>query len=199
MSYVIASMEDVMEGKIAKYNSSLKAVREAARNRAGEHLEALSFGGITPLGNQYAEVPPRPEMFDGIGGSTLSDTFRQNLDSTGWNSILAADLSDDGQVKKDWVLGVAGICFLDSAKRETQFYMTKGDFTHPILDIEEMHKEEGGVALIFDITESNVDQFVFDKYNSFTLYADIIATGYQRIKPLGVSEIIKEKAIAETY
>jgi len=197
MGYVFASFSDVIEGKISKYNESLRMVREAARNKTGE-MFTVTFGGLTPTSDQFAEVSPRPEMFDGIGGSALSNSFRQDLDATGWNSILTADLSNSGNVGSDWVLGVAGIAYLDSAKRVPQLYMSKGDYTHPILDIEEMYKEDG-VVMIFDMSESDSENFVFDKNNSFTLNADIVATGYQRIKPLGVAHLPKDKAIAETY
>jgi len=199
VDYVVASMEDVMKGKLAKYNSSLKAVKEATRSKAGKKMGTLSFGGITPEGDQYAEVNPRPGFFNDVNGDQLSPTFRQNFTSTGFQTILSADLSADGNVGKSWVMGVAGVCIADPVKRITQLYMENGDYTHPILNIENIKTEEGGVAIVFNITESNVDKFVFDETGIFKLNADVESTGYQTVIPLGVAELTKDKAIDTSF
>jgi len=197
VGYVVANLEDVIKGRVEQYINSLKMLREAVRSEAERYLEALSFGGLTPEENQYAEVPPRPEMFTGVAGTVLKDSFRQNFTSTGWQKILSADLSDAGELKKKYVMGIAGIAILDPVSRISQIQMVAGDYTHPVIDIEEVVVKPP-VAIIFDISDSNVEKFVFNPDKKFELYADLISTGYQGVKPLGIAEVPKPTAIEQT-
>lgn len=198
MPYTIMPLREVLEGRVSQFLESLRVVREKAQEVATRVLSA-SFAGLTPEEGQIAEIPPRPEMFTGTTGATLSGTFRQNFTSTGWNTVLKANLKSAGEVKDKWVLGVAGIAILDPAKRVSQIQILQGDYSHPIIDIEDAFAEEGPVAVIFDVSKSNVDRFVFEPDKPFQLDAYIVATGYQTIKPIGVALVVKNTAIRRTY
>jgi len=196
----MAELKHIFETKRTPYIDVLQKIESSAGGKAKEILgPELEFGMLNPVAGQYAEVVPRPEMFSGMAGTALSDDFRQNLTSTGWQRILSANLSDTGEVKANWVLGIAGIAILDPAKRITQIKIVKGDRTFSVLDIEDIQAFDGPVAIVFKIPDEQVDLYVFDYSATFELYADIISTGYQTVKPLGVAYLPQAKAIAETY
>lgn len=196
---MIAELKNIFETRRTPYLNVLERVQSEADARARKIFGELAFGQMNPKEGEYGKVLPRPEMFSGMAGSALSGTFRQNLTSTGWQTILTADLSDTGEVKSNWVLGIAGLAILDATKRISQIKTIKGDRTFSILDIEDMQAFDGPSAIVFQIPDKEVEMYVFDYSAKLTIQAYVTSTGYQTIKPLGVSYVPHNKAIAETY
>jgi len=198
--YIIADAKEAFLAKREPYINALKLVESAAEARAREVLgDKLRFGGLLPREGEYAKVTIRPEMFKGMAGTTLSGSFRQNLTATGWQTILECDLSRNGPVGTDYVMGIVGIAILDPAIRISQIRIRKGDWTFSVIDIEEAKVAKGPVVVLFKISEQEAKDFVFDYTAKFYLDAYVLSTGYQTVKPEGVAFLPQEKAIAQTY
>ena len=198
--YIIADAKEVFLTRREPYLNALKLVEQAAERRAREVLgKDLRFGGLIPKEGEYAKVTLRPEMFKGMAGTALSGSFRQNLTSTGWQTILTTDLSENGPVGEKWVMGLVGIAILDPVIRISQIKITKGDKTFSVIDIEEAKVSRGPVVILFKISQDEVDEFVFDYSADFSLKAYITSTGYQTVKPEGIAFLSHKKAISETY
>jgi len=195
---MVADLEDVLKGRIKSFIESMRILKNALRLTAEKYLPELTYGGLTPEDNQYAEIPARPEMFKGVTGDVLKDTFRQNITSTGWQTVLQADLGDNSPIGTSYVMGVAGIVLADPVKRVTQIQMFNADYSFPVIDIEAL-KTNRPVAIIFNIKESKVDRFIYNKDRPFRLDADFISTGYQEIIPLASCLVPKTYAIKQTY
>ena len=198
VGYVVADLDEVIAGKVSKFVESMRKLRERTRAVAETYFKPeLTFGGLTPDEKQYAEVPARPEAFTGMAGTTLTGTFRQNLTATGWQKILSADLSDTGELKKKHVMGVVGIAIADSVARISQIQLVAGDYTHPVIDIE-LPAFKGKIAIVFDLSESDIEKFIFTPDRKFELYAYVVSTGYQTVFPLAADYVPKVTAIKQT-
>ena len=195
--YLIASAEEVFSTKRTPFLETLQAVEAATERRAKEIFEDLKFGELFPKEGEYAKVTLRPEMFLGIDDTALSGTFRQNIDSTGWKTILHGDLTDRGPVGEKWVMGIAGIAILDSAVRLSQIQIRKGDRSYAIMDIEEINR--GPVAILFKVKGDEIEDLVFDYSADFYLDAYAATTGYQTVKPIGIAFLPQKQAIAQSY
>lgn len=211
MTYLVATAEEMLKGVREPFIKTLKSVEITTAKRAREVLEGLRYGGLFPKEGEYAKVTLRPEFFYGADGSQLVGSFRQNLTSTGWQTILSADLSPNGLLKEKWVMGIAGIAIQDAAIRVSQIKIEKGDRSFAVIDIEEISR--GPVTILFkvlpseeEITEAEeeregrieVEDLVFDYSANFNLRAYVTSTGYQTIKPIGVAFVSQRKAISET-
>jgi len=195
--YLIASAEEVFSTKRTPFLETLQAVEAATERRAKEIFEDLKFGELFPKEGEYAKVTLRPEMFLGIDDTALSGTFRQNIDSTGWKTILHGDLTDRGPVGEKWVMGIAGIAILDSAVRLSQIQIRKGDRSYAIMDIEDINR--GPVAILFKVKGDEIEDLVFDYSADFYLDAYAATTGYQTVKPIGIAFLPQKQAIAQSY
>ncbi len=198
VGYVVADLEDVIRGKVKQYIESLAILRNTVRSAARKYLSELSDGGITPESDQFGEVPLRPEQFTGFDGNQLSGSFRQNVTSDGWQTILKADASQAGELKKAYVFGVVGLAILDAAPNISEIQMYQGDYTFPVFDVEEC-VAEGPKVLVFDISNSKPERFVFNPDVFFQLDAYITAAGYTTIKPIGLAAVPKDTAIKRTF
>lgn len=196
MSYIIATAEEVFMGKREPFIQAMSEIEDATAERAAEVLEGLNYGGLFPEEGEYSKVTPRPEFFYGADGSQLTGSFRQNLTSTGWQTILSADLSPNGLLKENWVMGVIGITIQDAAIRVSQIKMKKGDRSFAVMDIEEITR--GPVTILFKVSGDEIKDLVFDYSANFELRAYVSSTGYQTIKPVGVAFVSQRKAISET-
>jgi len=195
--YLIASAEEVFATKRTPFIDVVKKVEAATERRASEIFEELKYGELFPREGEYAKVTPRPEMFKGIGDAALSGTFRQNITSTGWQTILHGDLTERGPVGVKYVMGIAGIAILDSVVRLSQIQIKKGTTPYAVMDIEEINR--GPVIILFKVTEDEIDDLVFDYSADFYLNAYAATTGYQTVKPIGIAFLPQREATAQTY
>jgi len=199
LGWMVATLEDVVTGRVARFIESMKILERRLIQIAREKLPGnLHYGGLTPEDNQYTLVPLRPEMFYGFGGAQLKDSFRQNFTATGWQEILSADLSDGGNLKTRYVMGIAGFVFRDANKNITQIQVINGDYSHPVINIEHLDFNKP-MAIVFNIKESKVDRFIFTPDHQPKVFADIVQTGYQTVAPLGLAALPKGAAIKQTY
>lgn len=198
--YEFASLEDVFQGvKRTPYIKALELVREAALERAKEVFDKIAYGGMVPREGEFCEVTLRPDMFYGINDTPLTDSFRQYIPTTGWiYKYLRCDLSSGGRVKTNFVMGICGIAIVDPVIRISKIRLNKGDLTYPVIDIETA-KLKGRIAIIFNIPEDEVQDFVFDHTADFYMDVCALSTGYQTIIPLGVAYLPKDKATVETF
>lgn len=221
--FVLTEARRVFDDDRNPYIQSLRAVAQAAESRAQDKLENKESGGIAPVEGEYGTIEPRPTFFSGQGNgpgnsqiTAGGSNFRQSTPgSTGFSNALAADLSDDGEIGTDWVMGLGGFLLMEPTLRYSELRIIAGDRTLAVLNIEDANIYDQP-AVIFnmytdaddkmpaDVGSSSVnvtedaEAFVFDEDTHFTLEANFTSTeGSYRVKPLATCKVPQTDAIAQ--
>jgi len=180
MPYVIAPLDKVKgEGAYPEYEDVLKAVQDAAINRAKEVWSGFTFGGLYPGDKEFGICPLRArEMAHDVTATTASGTysFRKNLATTAWHTIF------DYTTRKDILHAFAGFAITDETLRILELRMEVSDKKYPIIDIQEA-KGWGGFAILFK--EDQGAELIAEPETSIYLRGYVEAAGYQNVVPLG--------------
>lgn len=172
---------------LCEYNSVKKGFPEY--QRLMENLEArliakaeadwapIKYGGLGATSGQFSKTTVIPTLFEDIDHVTLT-TWDQWFTATGAQTIMAgAGLGET--VAEDYMVGLAGLVFLDKAIRISEMRMQISDKKLPRINIEEAFAYENP-AIVFE------DGYILDEETSFHLYAWVLSQGPQAIKLLGL-------------
>lgn len=180
MTYVIAPLRLVKgENAYPEFRDVIKAVQDAAINRAKEVWEGYDQGGLYPGKNQFGICPLRAnEMATDVASTTLSSTysFRKNLASIGWHTLF------DYSVREDVIHAFAGFMVTDDVLRLLELRFEFGDRKYPIIDIQEA-KGWGSFAILFK--EDVGKELIASERMSVYARGYVESTGYQNIVPIG--------------
>lgn len=221
--FVLTEARRVFDDDRNPYIQSLRAIAQASEDRAQDKLENKDSGGIAPVEGEYGTVEPRPTFFSGQGNAPGNSqitaggsNFRQSTPgSTGFANALAADLSDDGELGTDWVMGLGGFLLMEPTQRYSELRIIAGDRTLAVLNVEDATIYDQPAVIFNMYTDADdrdpaqsgagnvsvtedAEAFVFDEDTNFTLEANFTDTsGSYRIKPLATCKVPQSDAIAQ--
>lgn len=174
--YVICEYEKVRE-TCPEFRSIMETLETNLIAKAEEKWDPKKNGGLYPEAGQFGKTTILPPLFQDIGSTQMS-TWRQWLTATGSQTIMSGARTG-GVIPEDYMVGLAGLAFLDKAIRVSEIKMQISDRKLPRLNIEEAFAYNKP-AIVFE------EGYVLDEETGFHLYAYVLTQGYQRIKPLGV-------------
>ena len=144
---------------------------------------------------EFGETTIIPALFRDItmsaAGSGNMTTWNQYLTSTGSNTIFTGSATG-GTIHEDYMVGIAGLAFLDKAIRISEFKLQISDKKLPRINIEE--------ALAYNKPAIVLEEgFILDEETGFDLTANVTTQGPQRIKLIGLQlNRVKDKLLTDT-
>ena len=182
MPYIIAELAKVKgEGQYPEYEDVLKAVQDAAYQRASDIWEGYEPGGLMPGPRQYGVGPLRKnDMARDTTDSTPSGSysFTKTLAATGWQDLL------NYTVRDNMIHAFAGFSFTDQTLRVTQLRVEIGDRRFPIWDIQEAQLYDR-FALV--LKEDEAKELIANPQERVLVRIYAESTGNQRVVPIGLS------------
>lgn len=173
--FVVTEYAKIKE-QFPEFQATLAKLESDLTTKASAAWSPLRYGGTQPMAGQYGKSTIMPASFYGFAGTTLA-SWNQNLTSTG-NQILLTG-SNAGALYEDYMVGVAGIVFLDDLLRVTEIKLIISDRKIARINLEE--------AMTFNQPTIIFEQgFMVDEEVGFELDGYVETPGYQRIKPLGL-------------
>jgi len=191
MSYVICEYERVKEN-FPEFAATVKALRTALIAKAEDQWAPLRFSGRIPAkaafgvapgpglsveSGYFGETTVIPALFNNLAGTRLV-TWNQWLNTTG-NQLILTGAATGGTIYEDYMIGVAGLAFLDKAIRISEIKMQIGDRKLPRINIEEA-LAYNKPAIVFE------EGFILNEETGFDLRAYVTTQGPQRIKLIGL-------------
>lgn len=147
---------------------------------------------------EFGETTIIPALFNNMAGARLV-TWDQWLTLTaaqvaagGAQVTLMTGANTGGTIYEDYMIGLAGLAFLDKAIRVSEIKMQISDKKLPRINIEE--------AVAYNKPAIVLEEgFILDEETGFDLYANVISQGPQRIKLIGLQvNRIKDKLLTNT-
>lgn len=139
---------------------------------------------------EFGETTVIPALFKDIAGTRMT-TWEQWFTATGNQTILTG-AATGGTIYEDYIIGLAGLAFLDKAIRISEFKMQISDKKLPRINIEEAFAYNKP-AIVLE------EGFILDEETGFDLYANVTTRGPQRIKIIGLQmNRIKDKLLTNT-
>ena len=139
---------------------------------------------------EFGETTVIPALFNDVAGTRMS-TWEQWFTATGNQTILTG-AATGGTIYEDYIVGLAGLAFLDKAIRISEFKMQISDKKLPRINIEEAFAYNKP-AIVLE------EGFILDEETGFDLYANVTTRGPQRIKIIGLQmNRIKDKLLTST-
>lgn len=183
VQYVICEYEKVKE-VFPEFGNMMQKLRNDLVAKATSDWSPLTFGGMNPRSGQFGETTILPALFRDINNTQLV-TWRQRFTGAqvtaavaGTSQVIISGVNN-GVIREDYMVGLAGICFLDKAIRITEIKMQIGDKKIPRINIEEA-LAYNKPCVVFE------EGFILDEEEGFDLMGYIQSEGYCRIKLLGV-------------
>jgi hypothetical protein len=178
--FVICDYSQV-KSAFPEYSSMMASLENAMELKANENWSPLTYGGTKPMAGQYGKSTIMPEMFVGYGGygtGTQLVTWDQKFTTTG-DAVLIEGNHTGGSIHRDFMVGIAGIVFLDLPIKVSEIKLQIGDKKLPRINLEEARAYKQP-AVIFE------NGFVCDEETGFELKGYVEARGYQQIKVVGI-------------
>jgi hypothetical protein len=176
--YVICEYEKVKE-EFPEFKSIMETLRTNLIAKAQADWAPKTFGGMSPMSNQFGESTIMSTLFNGISATYQPmTTWNQWLNGTGHQTIMTGAATGN-TIYEDYKIGLAGLVFLDKAIRVAEIRMQIGDKKIPRMNIEEAFAYNKP-AIVFE------QPFILDEETSFDLYSYVLTRGPQRIKLLGL-------------
>ena len=180
--YVICEYEKIKE-QFPEFGAMMTNLRTSLVAKATADWSPLTFGGMNPRSGQFGETTILPPLFRDINNTALA-TWRQfftaaqvAISQAGTSQVMMSGVNS-GVIREDYMVGLAGICFLDKAIKITEIKMQIGDKKIPRINLEE--------ALVYNKPCVVFEEgFTLDEEEGFDLYGYMQSEGYQRIKLLG--------------
>lgn len=139
---------------------------------------------------EFGETTVIPALFNDMAGTRMS-SWHQWFTATGNQTILTG-AATGGTIYEDYIVGLAGLAFLDKAIRISEFKMQISDKKLPRINIEEAFAYNKP-AIVLE------EGFILDEETGFDLYANVTTQGPQRIKIIGLQmNRIKDKLLTNT-
>lgn len=170
-----------VKAEFPEYSSMMASLENSMRNMADSHWSPLTYGGTKPKAGQYGKSTIMPEMFVGYGGygvGTQLSTWNQFLTTTG-DAVIIEGNNTGGSIHRDFMIGLAGIAFLDKAIKISEIKLQIGDKKLPRINLEEARAYEQPCVLF-------EDGFVCDEDTGLEVKGYVEARGYQRLKLIGM-------------
>jgi hypothetical protein len=183
VQYVICEYEKVKQ-VFPEFDIMMANLHTSLIAKASSDWDPLTFGGLNPTSGQFGETTILPPLFNDITNTQMV-TWRQlftplnviaSLAGTAQGLLTGSGTA--GTIPEDYMVGFAGICFLDKAIKVTEIKLQIGDRKIGRINLEEaMTYNKPCVVLEQGLT--------MNEKEGFELYGYIQAQGYQRIKPIG--------------
>ena len=186
--YVLCEYDKVKE-YFPEFNAMMEALEATLVAKARADWSPLKFTppGIYPKSGEFGKTTVMPELFQ--GGIFPTGTPLTTL--TDWNAYIGSAMTVPGHntllqgsassamIFEDYMIGLAGIAFLDKVQRVSEIKMQVGDRKLPRINVEEC-MAYNKPAIIFE------DGYVLDEEESFHLYGYALSHGPLRLKLLGL-------------
>lgn len=184
MQYVICEYEKVKQN-FPEFGTMMQNLRNSLIAEAASKWAPLTFGGLNPRSGQFGETTILPALFNDLTNTQMV-TWKQNF--TALNVIgsligtpqgLIMGSGTAGTIPEDYMVGFAGVCFLDKAIKVSEIKIQIGDRKIGRINLEE--------AMVYNKPCVVLEEgFILDEEEGFELYGYIQAQGDQRIKLLGL-------------
>ena len=154
---------------------------------------------------EFGETTIIPALFRDQAMAAATPPAGQMTTWHQWLTLTAADIAAGGAQKtimtgaatggtiyEDYMVGLAGLAFLDKAIRISEFKMQISDKKLPRINIEE--------ALAYNKPAIVLEEaYILDEETAFDLYANVTTQGPQRIKLIGLQlNRVKDKVLTNT-
>jgi hypothetical protein len=184
MQYVICEYEKVKQN-FPEFGTMMQNLRNSLIAEASSKWAPLTFGGLNPRSGQFGETTILPPLFTDINGTQMV-TWKQNFTAVhvigsllGTAQGLIFGSGTAGTIPEDYMVGLAGICFLDKAIKVSEIKLQIGDRKIGRINLEE--------AMVYNKPCVVLEEgLTLDEEEGFELYGYIQAQGDQRIKLLGL-------------
>ncbi len=181
--YVICEYEKVKEA-FPEYETMMRNLETSLRTKAEAQWSPLTYGGMNPTSGQFGKSTILPALFRDIT-TTQMTTWAQTFTNAHVTAALAGtsqviiDGRNNSLIPEDYMIGLAGLCFLDKAIKISEIKMQIGDKKIPRINLEEC-MTYNKPCIVFE------QGFTLDEEENFELMGYIMAAGHQRIKLLGL-------------
>jgi len=184
MQYVICEYEKVKQN-FPEFGTMMQNLRTSLIAKAAADWAPLTFGGLNPRSGQYGETTILPALFNDLTGTQMV-TWKQNFTAAnvvssliGIPQGLLTGSGVAGTIPGDYMIGFAGVCFLDKAIKVSEIKLQIGDRKIGRINLEE--------AMVYNKPCVVLEEgLVLDEEEGFELYGYIQSQGDQRIKLLGL-------------
>jgi hypothetical protein len=184
MQYVICEYEKVKE-EFPEFNGMMQNLRTTLIAKAQADWRPLSFGGLNPTSGQFGETTILPPLFQDINSVQLV-TWRQTFTAAqvavslaGTSQVIMSGSGTAMTIPEDYMVGLAGLCFLDKAIKVSEIKLQVGDKKIGRINLEE--------AMVYNKPCVVFEQgIVLDEEEGFELFGYLQAQGQQRLKLLGL-------------
>lgn len=183
MPYIFAELGKVKgEGQYPEYQDVLKAVQDAAYDRAKSIWDGYEAGGLTPGARQFGVGPLRKnDMSGNTTDSTPSGsyTFTKSITTVNaWQDIF------NYTVRDNMIHAFAGFSFPDQTLRVIQLRVEIGDRRFPIWDIQEAQLYNR-FSLV--LKEDEAKELIAMPQERVLVRIYCESVGPQRVVPIGLS------------
>ena len=197
MSYTIVEWDKVRR-EAPEFQRTLRELEERMIENTLRLWSPLTYGGSKPGSKQFGRTTIPPQFFMDANNDVLDEkhvpatwgtnSFRQLFTATsptagaipGWKLILqGGDIRAPGSIPEKIRIGLAGFSFPSKAKCITKLKMQYSESKIPEVDIEEGFSYNK-FAIIFE------EGYELDEQEGWELWGFFEASGYQRVKPLGM-------------
>lgn len=184
MQYVICEYEKIKQS-FPEFDAMMQNLRTSLVAKAAQDWAPLTFGGLNPTSGQYGETTILPALFNNLNGTQMT-TWKQNFTNAQVTAALAGTAQGiitgsgtAGMIPEDYMVGLAGVCFLDKAIKLSEIKMQIGDRKIGRINLEE--------AMVYNKPCVVLEEgLTLDEKEGFELYGYIQSAGEQRIKLLGL-------------
>jgi len=184
VQYVICEYEKVKQN-FPEFGTMMQNLRNSLIAEAASKWAPLTFGGLNPRSGQFGETTILPPLFNDLNGNQMV-TWKQNFTAlqvvgslAGTAQGLITGSGTAGTIPEDYMVGFAGVCFLDKAIKVSEIKIQIGDRKIGRINLEE--------AMVYNKPCVVLEEgFMLDEEEGFELYGYIQAQGDQRIKLLGL-------------
>jgi hypothetical protein len=184
MQYVICEYEKVKQN-FPEFGTMMQNLRNSLIAEAASKWAPLTFGGLNPRSGQFGETTVLPALFNDLTATQMV-TWKQNFTAVhvatsliGTAQAIISGTGTAGTIPEDYMVGFAGVCFLDKAIKVSEIKLQIGDRKIGRINLEE--------AMVYNKPCVVLEEgFILDEEEGFDLYAYIQAQGDQRIKLLGL-------------
>lgn len=184
MQYVICEYEKVKQN-FPEFGTMMQNLRNSLIAEAASKWAPLTFGGLNPRSGQFGETTILPALFNDLTATQMV-TWKQNFTAAhvvaslvGTAQGIIYGSGTAGTIPEDYMVGFAGVCFLDKAIKVSEIKIQIGDRKIGRINLEE--------AMVYNKPCVVLEEgFILDEEEGFELYGYIQAQGDQRIKLLGL-------------
>lgn len=182
--YVICEYEKVKEN-FPEFATVMANLETSLIGLGRSRWSPLTYGGMNPKSGQFGKTTILPPLFRNISATQMV-TWQQDftdaqvaLSVAGTSQVIIDGSATASTIPEDYMVGFAGLAFLDKAIKVTEIKMQIGDKKIPRINLEEC-LAYNKPCVIFE------EGFILEEEESFELYGYLQAAGVQTIKLIGL-------------